>query len=149
MEASPKAHYHDKKGEGGAFRFRVSLRDKVTFRSAFASKRSMQMSGQPIKNPTAGAIQKLRHQVANGQDTAFSLGSGDFNEMAKAMVASGGMADDGDFEGSMMAGNLGKLRALVDDESSDKDDAGGDDIEEDGAADAEPPKKKAKKDSTQ
>ena len=120
MVANPKKHYSDKKGPNGSYRFRISLRDLVTFRSAVKHARGLEMGQGPLKNFKPEQLAKMKHTVAHGI-AGSSFDGGDLNDLARAMVASGSsvMRDDGNFEGSLMTGGLSGLRSMMDEASND------------------------------
>lgn len=116
MEAEPSKHFHDKDGPGGAYRFRVKIKDIVTFRSRHTTSRQCELAEKPIKAPEAQAIQRMQSRVNACDNQAFGSAD-DFTEMAKAMCASGsGMDDDQQFAGAFMGANLHNIRSLADDE---------------------------------
>ena len=120
MAATLGEHFHDKKGQGGAYRFRVSLADKVIFRSSFKQSRKVELHGKTVKNPGGDAIQKMKHLVPNGQSTTGD-DTQELNAMAKAMLLAGnGMQEDGSFDGSFMLGNIRNIRKLAEDETEDE-----------------------------
>ena len=49
MTKNPKTHYHDKKGPNNSYRFRVSVKDIVTFRSAVKHGRQLESSFGQVK----------------------------------------------------------------------------------------------------
>ena len=116
--ASPKKHYHDRKGIEGGYRFRVSLRDMVTFRNRFTKSKGVESEGKAVNNPDAAVLQRLKGEVASGgQEDAD-----EFEQMAKSLISSGGGVEEDGFESSFMGANLHNLRVLAEDESEDSDD---------------------------
>ena len=119
MVLNPKAHFHDRKGADGALRFRVSMKDVVTFRSRFTSARTIEAEEKNVKNPTDTALSNMRQQVINGT-SGVSLEDDEFDSVAKAMVSSGsgvGGEDGMLFEGAFMGANIHSIRGLADDSS--------------------------------
>jgi len=124
MKNNPKKFYHDFKGADKAIRFRVHLRDKVTFRSAVEAERAISLQGQSVKNPNEADIQKLKHMVNNGSSGSALGDSAEMSQLAHAMIAAGGgMEPDGIvFEGSLgVGGNINSLKALLQESSEDED----------------------------
>ena len=118
MVCEPKKHYHDRKGIEGGYRFRVSLRDMVTFRNRFTKSKGVESEGKAVKNPDAAGLQRLKGEVASGgQEDAD-----EFEQMAKSLISSGGGVEEDGFESSFMGANLHNLRVLVEDESEESDD---------------------------
>ena len=108
-----KKHHHDRKGIEGGYRFRVSLRDTVTFRNRFTKSKGVMSEGKAAKNPDAAGLQRLNADVASGgQEDAD-----EFEQMAKSLISSGGGVEEDGFESSFMGANLHNLRVVVEDES--------------------------------
>ena len=113
MVCEPKKHYHDRKGIEGGYRFRVCLRDTVTFRNRFPKSKGVKSEGKAVKNPDAAGLQRLKGEVASGgQEDAD-----EFEQMAKSLISSGGGVEEDGFESSFMGANLHNLLVLADDES--------------------------------
>ena len=125
MKEHPKDFLTDHKGPGGQVRFRVAVKDVVTFRNAYRRRKEVSMRRSAIKNPDADGIDKLKRDLMLGHESMGPAGE-DSNLMAiaKNMVGTGAGTEDGTFNGAFMHGAVGDVQDLLttsDEEQSDND----------------------------
>ena len=133
----------DEKGpERYPTRFRISVKDLVTFRERVSALRIFEMQGRQVKNPDDAQMQKMTNSVMTGQgmDMRCAVADQDFDELARNMVRAGGSCSTGEDDGflpSLQNGLVGNVKDLVPDGDSDdqvnKDESDGD-FADDGAS---------------
>ena len=86
MKDNKKEYISDYKH--GELRFRVSVKDVVTFRNAYKRSKKIELKNKGVKNPNEDQIDKMMNDIQKGHDNMMC----DMEDMAKNMVLSGGQA---------------------------------------------------------
>ena len=105
MEYKKKDYMFYHKGPNGSIRFRVAVKDLVTFRNAYRVKKKLELEGQTIKKLDQEALGKIMRDVQGGHESmgVDGVGPGMFG-MAQNMAGTGAGADEGGHVGALCMG---------------------------------------------
>ena len=147
MVQTKKDLVHDWKSEDGSIRFRVTVKDQITFRNTHRTVKKMALRAKAIKALDADAISKMQKDVMSG--SAIAGQDQNMMDVAKLMAGSGGGVDQDSFDGvwnhADLGANVRELLSSSSEEEEEEEQEEGNNAEEheaDGSELASPHKKK-------